>query len=183
MNGNMDGGRKYWRTRRYTRSGQAIAELAVGLIALLVVFMGMLQIQRLAHNHTQTLMAARAQAGQDALNSPYIQRNNGPSWIANWSAGADNIPYTQDDTIQAGSPAATMAGIVARANPAALQTLVPDNALSAAASSSTLMNEFCLTHGQSTTNADIFPLIQAWVYRTDSIQLQGNAWLTWTHIE
>lgn len=169
--------------RRWASSGQAIAELVVGLLALLVVFMGMLQIQRLAHNHTQTLMAARAQAGQDALNSPYILRFNAPSWVADWSAGRDNIRYTQDDTIQAGGPAAAMAGIVARANPAALQTLAPGNALSAAASSSTLMNEFYLTHGQATTNADIFPLIQAWVYRTDSIQLQGNAWLTWTHIE
>ena len=177
------------RRRPSTRSGQAIAELVVGLIALLVVFMGMLQIQRLAHAHTQTLIAAREQAGQDALLSPYVLRYAAPSWIRDWSVGRDNVAYSQDDTPLSGNPNNVTDRIAAHAQrtvnpvPAELTTYAPGNELSAAATTATLQNELYLTHGQSRTNADVFSLIRSIVYRADTIQLQGNAWLTWTHIE
>jgi hypothetical protein len=164
------------------RAGQAIAELVVGLIALLVLFMGMLQLQSLARAHTQTLIAARQQAGQDAVLQPYLLRNATPRWISDWQLGHDSVAYSLDDVASFGNPGVLTDGIVAHANPATLNTYVPGNELSTAATSP--LNELYLTHGQSTSQpVDLFPLIRNLVYGVDSIQLQGDAWLTWTHIE
>jgi len=169
-------------TQRHGCAGQATAELVVGLIALLVVFMGMLQIQSLARAHTQTLLAARQQAGQDALTSPYLLRNALPRWISDWQAGNDNITYSRDDAARLGSAGAANEGIIMHANPNSLNTYVPGNELSAA--STATLSEFFLTHGQSVSQPmDLFPVIRSLVYGANSIQFQSDAWLTWTHIE
>jgi len=178
----MNGTIKY-RRRRGTRAGQAIAELVVGLIALLVIIMCMLQIQSLALTHTQTLNAARAQAGADAVISSYVLRNEMPPWVNNISSGRDSIRYSQDDSKLTGNPGYVTDGIVARAKPSDLAHYVPGNELSAAASSGGLMNELYLTHGRQQTAVGIFPVIKSLVYGTDTIQMQGDAWLSWTHIE
>ncbi|TAN38328.1 MAG: hypothetical protein EPN23_02720 [Verrucomicrobia bacterium] len=164
------------------RAGQATAELVVGLLALLVVFMGMLQIQSLARAHTQTLLAARQQAGQDALASPYVLRNATLRWISDWQAGTDKIIYSRDDTARLGNSGAANDGIIVPANPSALNTYVPGNELSAA--STATLAELFLTHGQSISQPiDLFPIIRNLVYGATAIQFQSDAWLTWTHIE
>jgi hypothetical protein len=166
------------------RSGQAIAELVVGLIALLVVFMGMLQIQYLARAHTRVLIDARAQAGQNAL----ANIKPPPSallWISDWQAGSDNIRYSRDDLAveNNNNRMAVSSRIVAPAFPSMLQIYAPANALSTAATPDGLVNELPLWHGLGSRVVGIFPLIHTLVYGVDSIQVQGDAWLTWTHIE
>jgi hypothetical protein len=172
------------RQRRRARAGQAIAEFVVGLIALVVLFMGMLQIQYLAHNHTKALNDARAQAGQDALQTPYILRYNVPRWIGDWNNGRDNVIYSQDDTVVSGNPGSVTAGIVSHAHPTDLSTYAPGNELSAAANTATLIDGLMLTHGRERSPpVAMFPIIKHLVYDTDSITMQGDAWLTWAHIE
>lgn len=179
----MNGMQRKRKGRRHARAGQAIAELVMGLVAILVVIMCMLQIQALALTHTQALNAARAQAGVDAIATPYILRYSMPTWISDISAGNDKIRYSQDDTPVVGDPGLVTDGIVAHATPAKLTQYVPGNELSAAATTAGLMSELYLTHGRQQSQVGIFPLIKSLVYGTDAIQIQGDAWLSWTHIE
>ena len=179
----MNGMKKNRKGRRSARAGQAIAELVVGLIAILVVLMCMLQIQALALSHTQALNVARAQAGGDAIASPYILRNAVMTWISDTSPGNDKIRYSQDDTPVTGDPGFVTSDIVAHANPDTLSHYAPNNELSTAATTTGLMNELYLTHGRQQNQVAILPLVKALVYGTDYIQIQGDAWLSWTHIE
>jgi hypothetical protein len=180
----MNATKKYRRQRRGTRSGQAIAEFVVGLIALVVLFMGMLQIQYLAHAHTLALNEARSQAGQDAMQTPYILRYNVPRWIGDWNTGRDNVIYSQDDAVQQGNPGSVTVGIVSHAHPTDLSTYAPGNELSAAANTASLLDGLMLTHGRERSPpVTMFPIIRSVVYDADSITMQGDAWLTWTHIE
>lgn len=172
-----------YRVQRGARAGQAIAELVVGLIALLVVIMGMLQIQSLALAHTQTLNDARAEAGGYALDSSYIPHYSPPVWISDINPGRDKIRYSQDDQKMQGSPSLVTDGIVAHANPAELSKYASGNELSAASSAYGLMNELYLTHGRQRSQVETFPLIRSIVYNADVIQLQSDVWLSWTHIE
>ena len=180
----MNATKKTWRQRRRARAGQANAEFVVGQIALVVFLMGLLQIQYLAHNHTLTLNEARAQAGQDAMQTPYILRYNVPRWIGDWNNGRDNVIYSQDDTVVSGNPGSVTAGIVSHAHPTDLSTYAPGNELSAAANTASLLDGLMLTHGRERSPpVAMFPIIRHIVYDTDSITMQGDAWLTWTHIE
>ena len=180
--------------RRRARAGQALAELVAGLIGIVVLIMGMLLIEALARTHTYTMNTARAQAGQDAIMTPYIMRYNVPTWISDWVSGqvwnqslqrSVNTPYSQKDTSRAGNPGVITGGIVAHADPTDLSTYAPGNEISAAATTTGLMNELFLTHGRekATVDLNLFPIIHHIVYAKDSITMQGDAWLTWTHIE
>ena len=175
------------------KSGQAIAELVMGLIALVVVFMGMLLIQSLGVMHTQTLMAARLEAGKDALSDQYICRYSSPQWISTWKAAAGQDTYSAHDLPIFGSPNNVASVIGAYAQPSQLQGYLPQSTtvtyFKNAAVPDSLLSDFFLTHGQAITNQPLtaFPFIQ-WLpaYQNSgsgSIQMQGNAWLTWAHIE
>lgn len=146
--------------------------------------MGILQIEYLAHAHTKVLNDARAQAGQDAMQTPYILRYNVPRWIGDWNTGRDNVIYSQDDTVVQGNPGIVTVGIVSHAHPTDLETYAPGNELSAMANTTSLMDGLMLTHGRErSTPVEMFPIIRHTVYNTDAITMQGDAWLTWTHIE
>jgi hypothetical protein len=174
----------YRRQRRGAQSGQAMAELVVGLIALVVLFMGMLQIQYLAHAHTKALNDARAQAGQDAMQTPYLLRYSVPQWIGDWTKGRDNIIYSQDDAALAGNANGAVVGIVSHAHPTDLATYAPGNEISAASTAASLIDSLMLTHGrEKSPPVEMFPITRHVVYGVDSITMQGDAWLTWTHIE
>jgi hypothetical protein len=171
--------------RRHTRSGQAIAELVTGLIAIVVLIMGILLIQTLSRAHTQTLNQARAQAGQDAIQDPYILRYSVPSWISDWNTGRDKLHYSQDDQQVAGNPNTITAGVIARAQPSDLSAYAPGNEISAAANAGGLLDNLFLTHGREQETIDLarFPIIRHIVYGADAITMQGDAWLAWAHIE
>lgn len=171
--------------RRCARAGQAIAELVAGLIAIVVLIMGMLLIQTLARTHTGTLNKARAQAGQDAITTPYIQRYNVPAWISDWKTTPGKHIYSQGEQPVLGNPGLVTDGIVAHAHPSDLSTYAPGNEISIAANANGLVDELYLTHGRDKGTVDLtyFPIIRHVVYGADTIQMQSDAWLTWTHIE
>jgi hypothetical protein len=75
-------------------NGQAIAEMTVGLIALMAVFLGMLAVGALGIVNIQTLIAARGGADERAVNG--ILSDSGRS-IQEWSVGNDGLLFTADD--------------------------------------------------------------------------------------
>jgi hypothetical protein len=82
------------RTRRSGENGQAITEMTVGLVALMAVFLGMLAIGALAVVNVQTLISARGEADERAVNG--VLSESGRS-IIEWSYGTDGLLFTADD--------------------------------------------------------------------------------------
>ena len=88
------------RGRRRGESGQAFAELAVSLIAILAVFVGFLLIAALGSDRVSTLIRAREDA--DRKSSSGVSSRGGDS-IRYWDYGADEVPFTTDDSAVIGS--------------------------------------------------------------------------------
>lgn len=79
---------------RRGESGQAFAELAVSLIAILAAFVGFLLVAALSSDRVSTLIRAREEA--DMKSSSGVSSQGGES-IRYWDYGADEIPFTTDD--------------------------------------------------------------------------------------
>lgn len=88
------------RGRRRGESGQAFAELAVSLIAILAVFVGFLLIAALGSDRVSMLIRAREEA--DRKSSSGVSSRGGDS-IRYWDYGADEVPFTTDDSAVFGS--------------------------------------------------------------------------------
>jgi len=85
---------------RRGESGQAFAELAVSLFAILAVFVGFLLIAALGSDRISTLIRAREAA--DMRSSSGLTSQGGES-IRYWDYGTDEIPFTTDDQAVYGS--------------------------------------------------------------------------------
>ncbi len=83
------------------RQGQAVVELVVGLICLLVVIGGLLQLVLMARSDTETLQKATAEAASRAADSGMLSESFSP--IRDWEPGADTYLQTKDDVETAGS--------------------------------------------------------------------------------
>lgn len=81
--------------RRIRRKRQALTELAVCLVAILAVISGMLLISGLGIRNVRNLIQARQEADQKARDGFSTAAGKD---IRCWSYGADNLPFTRDDT-------------------------------------------------------------------------------------
>lgn len=83
------------RERRKTQSGQALAELAVCLIALLVLLLGFFLISALTMGNVENVIDAREEADKRARDGTL--GGESAQNISHWSYGNRNIPFTADD--------------------------------------------------------------------------------------
>ncbi len=88
--------------RTVRKNYQALTELAVSLIAFLVMIVGFLMISGLGTANLENLISAREGADKMARNG--LSGADGQQ-LRTWSYGADNLPFTQDDMPVSGSNA------------------------------------------------------------------------------
>lgn len=162
------------------KSGQALLELVVGLVAILVLFAVIVQLGRLQRAHTQTLLEARAEAGERAMQQGYTVTLPGPQYIRDWEPGSDEKAYSQDDIPRLGSPGILASNILSLALPQPLADYVPDNPITEH-SPSVNMDAFSLVNGTAQSESiALLPIIQRLIYAEDSITMDARVWLTWT---
>ena len=163
------------------RQGQAIAEFAVTIVAMLVVVAGLLQIGLLSRAHTQVMQDARTEAGLQAFTAAYTLPLPGPRYILDWTPGPDGRTYSRDDEPNTTAPDAISAGVVQYAHPADLARQVPDNQLSPMQASLNVLPAFALVHGHKESDSiPLYPVVRRLLYNRDSITVEGDAWLVWT---
>lgn len=84
--------------KRRSQSGQAISELAVCLIGLLVVLLGFLLLSTLSQEGVTNVIAARQDADKNARNSQSSTGGGGKTEnISHWDYGPRGIPFNRDD--------------------------------------------------------------------------------------
>jgi hypothetical protein len=176
MNGNFKSNRD--RNRGASRSGQALTELIVALVVLLVLVAGIIQISLLGILQTRTMTEARRQAGAKAMLE--VSSFSGPEFIADREAGADQTRYSRDDGFSGGDLVAFQSGIVDYSRPADLNQQLPDNAFSELAISSLPQLQFGLVEGESRATLPLLPIIRTLLYSANEVEVLGKAWLTWT---
>jgi len=156
-----------------------MVEFMVGLVVVLVLLVGLIQIGQLAHAHSRTMMAARAAAGQLAMASTRPISETA-LLISDWVPGPDLRQHTHDDMAVVTSNALTLPGeLIGQAH---LEDLVPDaptNALTTLAASPNPAGDFFLVKGEASEFVAILPIIQRLVYAHPTLEVKSDAWLVW----
>ena len=160
------------------KAGQALTELVVALVVLLVLVAGIIQIASLGLLHTRMMNEARRLAGVKALQDapPF----SGPEYIAERTAGGDGVTYSRDDGTRRGDASVFQARIVGYAQPDELERRKPGNAFTLLYRDSFPELQFGLVEGRSQATTNLIPIVRTLLYRADEITVEGRAWLTWT---
>jgi hypothetical protein len=167
----------------HSRSGQAIAELVVAIVSVLVVVAGLIQISSLGLTQTRAMIEARRLAAVKAMSDTL--NLSGPEYIADRTEGADGVRYSSDDGMTDGKVALFQDGIVGYALPDQLSSQKVDNAFSALYTNITPQFDFGLVEGRAPpvwvplTN---FPVVKHLLYQADGVEITGRVWLTWTRL-
>ncbi|MBM4148719.1 MAG: hypothetical protein FJ224_06715 [Lentisphaerae bacterium] len=185
------------------RSGQSMVELLVGMVAVLALCAGLLEVTSIARRHTDIMVQARQAAGITALwdIEPPLPAGGGPEYIEDWQTGpaisnpgggtklGDGKRMTRDDVSIDGSSAEFTSRVVSRAGGAEewdLMDRIPDNRTAQLRSSVNPSDVFGLAYGAAETDIDLtspeYSLIRKLLYSPSSgeINLRSDVWMTWT---
>jgi hypothetical protein len=161
--------------------GQAMIEFVVGLIAVLALFAGLLQIASLTRARTDTMVNARRNAAVRALMDPTLLST--PDYIEAIAVGPDGSSYSVDDTPAIGSPSVFVATTVdPSAADAAGWDLIgsaPGNAFTALRTSAAPMYDLQMVQGADRETVPVMPAVQHLMYDAASITVESQVWLPW----
>lgn len=162
------------------RQGQAMVEMVVGLLVLLVLLVGILQIGRLAVAHNRAMAGARAQADALAAQPQRPLQGRAPLYIHDMHPGRDGVYYSQHDTPLAGPHEPVQRAVFRPARQAELYRRVGPNPLHSAETAPHLSAAFDLLYGeQRSERIELYPVIRRWVVRNESIQMEHGVWMPW----
>ncbi|MEI8350981.1 MAG: hypothetical protein WCG36_01585 [bacterium] len=163
--------------KSHCRDGQAVVELIVALVVILVLLAGIIQVGWLGVHQSRAMMEARRKAGVKAMMP--VSSFAAPRFIRSCTVGADGIAYSRDDDLVPDDPAVVTDGIVAYAHPSQLDGIMPDNPVSALSKSVLPATLFGLVQGEQKDRIALVPVIRDLVYQADEIEVRGSAWMTW----
>lgn len=164
------------------RNGQALVELMVGLIAILALVAGLVQVVSLARSRTDSLVEARKMAGELALMGAPVAA--APEFIRDWSEGPDGRRHTRDDRFTRADAMEFSRIIVEQAAPDAsgwrrLQS-IPVDALSSLRGDPAPTARFGFVRGRDRREVPLLPAVQSLLYRSPSIEIESEVWLAVT---
>ena len=163
-------------------SGQAVVEMAVALIAIMVLVTAVIQAGLICRKHSETMAIARREVAGLVVASEHIRPLAG-GYILDWHVGADGRAYSSDDHPLMGSSFGEEAGVLHDyANPVALEAWSPGNRFSRLSFAASLVDEFALVRGYHSGNARNMPVTRRLIYNnhSDTINVKSDAWLVWT---
>jgi len=174
--------------RNQSRKGQAIVEVIVGLVVILTLFAGLLQVVSLTRTQADLVAEARSEAGNAAmLHTPFSVM---PDYLSEVTAGTDEATYSADDEHLAGTPAFLNEHIIdnAVADESGWDILEapPRNALARLHDAMLPQAEFGLLRGQATNSVALISAVQNLLF--DSLPsspelevfIKEDVWMTWT---
>ena len=163
------------------RRGQALVEMTVALVVIVVLLAALLQIGRLTRERQDALNAARGDAARFAMSDVYTLQPPPPRYLRDWEVGPDGVRHSRDDVARLGNPAGVRLGIAAKALPDELARRLPANAVSALATRVPTIDEFYLVHGRAESRPiELLPVVRHLLYDAESIVIEENAFLVWT---
>ena len=160
------------------RDGQAIVEFIVGLVAVLVLFAGLMQVASLTKTHTDTMVNARRLAAQQAMID--VDGPTSPDYIEDWRVGSDRKPYTRDDGFGTGDAVAFNDRIVDKAAMAPDWSVVDGitgNRISGLHGQAAPVSLFGLVRGADSRSVDLLPAVQHLIYDAPSIRVRCDVWM------
>lgn len=174
------------RIRCNPRSGQALTELMVGMVVVLVLVAGLLQLASIMRAHTDAMVEAREEAASLAMIEldPGMNLVSDADYIRDWHEGADERRLSRDDFSDTGNAADFQNTVVDKTvNDASGWNLldgVPNNRISSLRSDAMVVTSFGLVKGSASESAslDTLPAFRHLIYSSDTIDVEATAWMT-----
>ena len=164
------------------RDGQAVVEFAAGLVVVLVLFAGLLQVASLSKIHTDTIVEARHRAAEQAMMDSSVPDSS--DYIRFWAPGADGKTYTRDDTFSSADPSAFKNTIVDQTvlDPVewTLVDMATNNMISQMHSACLPGSQFGFVKGTDTRSVTLLPAVRNLIYDAPQIDVQCTVWMTKT---
>ncbi len=162
------------------RTGQAMVEMVAGLLVLLVLLVGLLQVGRLAIAHNQVMVAARTQADEQARSRQQVAAGLASAYLLNMHPGHDNVFYSQHDMPVSGPHEPVSRAVLRPARMPVLQSYAGITPLHEADRSQHITDSFRWVRGrQRTARIPVYPVMRRWVVRDEHLQLEHEVWLPW----
>ena len=168
------------------RQGSAMLELMIGLVTIVALFAGLVQIVSLSSARHLTQGEARSMAGQNALDDlgSGMGQLSDADFISDWDAGDDGRRHTHDDSFSGGNPMSFSDAIVQSSSPNGAGWSIIQQA--AGDQLSPLLGQpnpaalFGLVEGEAQANVELLPAVKSLLFDADSIQVESHVWMTWT---
>jgi len=160
--------------------GQAMIEMVVGMVAILLLVMGLLQIGLLSRAHTQSMMEARERADASALHENYQHLFSTPPYLRDWNPGPDGVRYSVDDQPLYGPAQEIPAHVSAHALPDGLMARVGPNPVRDVHIFLQVTDAMMFVQGESQSDpVMVYPIIRNMVVRNESIRMRHAVWMPW----
>jgi hypothetical protein len=157
-------------------------ELMTGLIGLMVLIAGLLQVASLTKARTDAMVEAREEAGRRALGNAALSQS--ADYIRDIEVGPDGRTYSYDDTHTRASGGPFHDIIVDRAVRNASQWQILEDAnnksFSALNNAGSPVATFGLVKGEAHRTIQLRPAVRSLIYRAEQINIQCDVWSTWT---
>lgn len=166
--------------RSHARAGQAMIELMIGLIMILILLEGTAQFILIASAHTNIDSVIRGQTGFIAM-SP-LSTEDTPRYIQTWQPGADGQRFTADDQPVIGSPSNVISRIagssVANATEwAQFDKLTHPSSLEALHQEPVPLVALGFVGVRDTTTVPVSDTAQELFYNKSAVTVQEDTWL------
>jgi hypothetical protein len=163
------------------QSGQALAEMAAGMAAVLALTAGILQLAALGRARVVAAVESRAAAGAQSMAGSYVERRPGPAYLRTWDPGDDEVSHSADDRRIGGSADAFRQDVMDPMRIVALADRVDPGQLGEAAGPGSMMSAFRFVHGAGREGPVVLlPVVRRLLYREETILIESETWMTWT---
>lgn len=164
------------------RSGQSMIEFIVGLVAILVLSAGLLQIASLTRAQADVMNESRRIAGEQSLLD--MTTLEPAHFIQAMEMGPDNKKYTRDDTFTLADASTFRNTFINRTveNDAdwAYISRSGDEHFTQMRNTANPSIVFGMVQGESHQTVDLISAVQSLIYRAPSIRVEGEVWMTRT---
>ena len=161
-------------------AGQALVEMVVGLVAMMLLLVGLLQIGRLAVAHTGAMMRARERADARARAEHYLQTTPQPLYIYDWHPGRDGVRYTQHDVPVPGLHSPIRRDVLSVARTDEIESYLGPGPLQAIEESERISDGLMMVQGRARSESvPIYPLMRRLVVRDEVLSMQHSVWMPW----
>ncbi|MFP6906445.1 MAG: hypothetical protein VCG02_14585 [Verrucomicrobiota bacterium] len=158
------------------RAGQAMMEFLVGIVLVLVVIGGLIQLGMLSDLRTTSYMGSTREAaiwsmtngGDDSLVYPYLERID---------EGADSHTYSADDLEVSKNATDVYNGIVRYGRPADVAQFTRENPWTGLTGANDIMDEFGMVRGsRSSSSLRLLPIVRNLIYQDDRIDIRTEVY-------
>ncbi len=157
-------------------------EIIVGLVAMVVLISGLIQIVSFTRAQTDVIIEAREMAGEMAFQDMPISAFAG--YIQDIEVGPDGRTYSSDDTTTDADASLFEAEIVGQlvSQSEEWDTLdnLPTSPFSSLHESDVPFTEFGLLRGSASASVPTDPAVRHLLYDAAEIEIACEVWTTWT---